>query len=197
MSGKSVPRVQTHYYTPVAKYDGLIDGIVSKKGSIFLDERGYFYEKYNKQFLSDNKVTFVQENISKSIKGTIRGLHWQTNPNAQDKLVTCLVGEIFDVAVDLRKNSKTFGVYCYQILKGDENMSLWIPKGFAHGFQAITDDCIISYSVSGDFSKEDSKTINPLCTSIGIDWPIEEKIISKNDSEALGLIDLLDREIFF
>ena len=172
---------ETQYYEPVANYNGLIEGIVAKKSSVYLDERGYFYEKYNKQFLIDNKITFVQENISKSSKGTIRGLHWQTSPNSQDKLVTCLVGEIFDVAVDLRKHSKTFGVYCYQILKGDENLSLWIPKGFAHGFQAMTDDCIISYSVSGDFSKEDSKTINPLCSSIGIDWPIEEKIISKND----------------
>jgi dTDP-4-dehydrorhamnose 3,5-epimerase len=188
---------ETQYYEPVANYNGLIEGIVAKKGGVYLDERGYFYEKYNKQFLIDNKITFVQENISKSSKGTIRGLHWQTSPNSQDKLVTCLVGEIFDVAVDLRKHSKTFGVYCYQILKGDENLSLWIPKGFAHGFQAMTDDCIISYSVSGDFSKEDSKTINPLCSSIGIDWPIDEKIISKNDSEALGLGDLLDQEIFF
>lgn len=178
-------------------HDGLIDGIVANEGTVFVDERGYFYEKYNKQFLTKNEISFVQENISKSSKGTIRGLHWQTNPNAQDKLVTCIVGEIFDVAVDLRKNSKTFGAYCYQILKGNENLSLWIPKGFAHGFQAMTDNCIISYSVSGNFSKEDSKTINPLCSSIGIEWPIEEKIISKNDSEALGLVNLLDQEIFF
>jgi dTDP-4-dehydrorhamnose 3,5-epimerase len=188
---------ETQYYESVISHDGLIDGIVANEGSVFVDERGYFYEKYNKQFLSKNEISFVQENISKSSKGTIRGLHWQTNPNAQDKLVTCIVGEIFDVAVDLRKNSKTFGAYCYQILKGNENLNLWIPKGFAHGFQAMTDDCIISYSVSGNFSKEDSKTINPLCSSIGIEWPIEEKIISKNDSEALGLVDLLDQEIFF
>ena len=188
---------QNHYDKPVAQHNGLIDGIVSKKGSVFLDKRGYFYEKYNKQFLIDNKTRFVQENISKSIKGTVRGLHWQSHPFEQDKLVTCINGEIFDVAVDLRKNSKTFGMYCSQILKGGENLSLWIPKGFAHGFQAMTDNCIISYSVSGDFSKEDSKTINPLCSSIGIDWPIGEKIISKNDSEALGLGDLLDQEIFF
>ena len=181
----------------MANYNGLIEGIVAKHGNVYFDERGYFYEKYNKQFLITNKISFVQENISKSRKGSIRGLHWQTNPTAQDKLVTCITGEIFDVAVDLRKNSKTFGLYCYQILKGDENLSLWIPKGFAHGFQAMTDDCIISYSVIADFSKEDSKTINPLCSSIGIDWPLEEKIISKNDSEALGLGDLLDQEIFF
>jgi len=181
----------------VVKSESLITGVIKLNGKVFEDERGYFYEKYNKQFLIKNEMSFVQENISKSSKGTIRGLHWQTNPNAQDKLVTCIVGEIFDVAVDLRKDSKTFGAYCYQILKGNENLNLWIPKGFAHGFQAMTDDCIISYSVSGNFSKEDSKTINPLCSSIGIEWPIEEKIISKNDSEALGLVDLLNQEIFF
>lgn len=188
---------ETQYYTLVVKHNGFIDGIVAQTGSVFLDERGYFYEKYNKQFLIDNQISFVQENISKSSKGTIRGLHWQTNPKAQDKLVTCITGEIFDVAVDLRKNSKTFGMYCCQILKGNENLSLWIPKGFAHGFQAMTDDCIISYSVSGDFSKEESKTINPLCPSIGIDWPIKEKTISKNDLEALSLRDVLNQEIFF
>ena len=76
----------------MANNNRLIGGLITNKGRVFLDERGYFYEKYNKQFLYDNKVTFVQENISKSSKGTIRGLHWQTNPNAQDKLVTCLVG---------------------------------------------------------------------------------------------------------
>jgi dTDP-4-dehydrorhamnose 3,5-epimerase len=181
----------------VSSHYGLIDGVVANKSSIFFDERGYFYEKYNKKFLTDNKISFVQENISKSSKGTIRGLHWQTNPKAQDKLVTCIIGEIFDVAVDLRKNSKTFGQYCCQILKGNENLSLWIPKGFAHGFQALTDDCIISYSVSEDFSKEESKTINPLCSSIGIDWPIKNNTISKNDFEALGFSDLIDQEIFF
>ena len=179
------------------KYEGLINGIVAKKGKIFFDDRGYFYEKYNKQFLIDNNVNFVQENISKSFKGTIRGLHWQANSKAQDKLVTCINGEIFDVVVDLRKNSKTFGMYSSQILKSDENLSLWIPKGFAHGFQALTNDCVISYSVSREFSKEESKTINPLCSNIGIKWPIKEKSISKNDANALSLTDQLDLEIFF
>jgi len=179
------------------KHNDLIEGVSLKTGNIYYDERGYFYEKYSKEFLIQKKVNIIQENISKSKKGTIRGLHWQSNPLAQDKLVTCISGEIFDVAVDLRKHSKSFGDYCSQVLKGGENMSLWIPKGFAHGFQALTDNCIISYSVSKDFSKERSKTINPLCSLIGIDWPIQEKIISKNDTEALGLKESLEQEIFF
>ncbi len=175
----------------------LITGVVRLNGKVFEDERGYFYEKYNKEFLIQNGLSFIQENVSKSIKGTIRGLHWQINPNAQDKLVTCISGEIYDVAVDLRKNSKTFGQYCAQVLKGDENSSLWIPKGFAHGFQALSTSSIISYSVSGIYSKSDSKTINPVCKYLGIDWPIKDYILSENDSNALSLGDLLDQEIFF
>ena len=175
----------------------LLDGIYANPGKILIDERGYFYEKYNSQFLIDKNVRFVQENISKSKKGTIRGLHWQTEPNAQDKLVTCIVGEIYDVAVDLRKSSETFGQYCSVVLNEFENTSLWIPKGFAHGFQALTEDCIISYSVSSDFSKNSSKTINPLCPSINIAWPIQDVTLSDNDSKALNLTEQYNLEIFF
>jgi len=177
--------------------NNLIPGITLVKNNIYLDDRGYFFEKYNRKFLSENNISFIQENISKSSKGTVRGLHWQSNPNAQDKLVTCLVGEIFDVAVDIRRESNTFGQYCSQILKGGENNSLWVPKGFAHGFQALSDECIISYSVTNDFSSECSKTINPNCPTIGIEWPIEGKILSENDSKAKVLSELLDEKIFF
>ena len=107
------------------------------------------------------------------------------------------MGEIFDVAVDIRKESKTFGQYCSQILKGGENNSLWVPKGFAHGFQALSEECIISYSVSNDFSSECSKTINPSCPTIGIEWPIESKVLSDNDSNAKVLSELLSEKIFF
>lgn len=179
------------------KNNTLIQGIALVENKIFLDDRGYFFEKYNRKFLSEKNISFIQENISKSSKGTIRGLHWQANPKAQDKLVTCLVGEIFDVAVDIRKESKTFGQYSSQILKGGENNSLWVPKGFAHGFQALSDECIISYSVTNDFSSECSKTINPNCPTIGIEWPIEAKVMSENDSKAKVLSELADEKIFF
>lgn len=178
-------------------YNNLIPGIALIENNIYLDDRGYFFEKYNRKFLSENNVIFIQENISMSSKGTVRGLHWQSDPKAQDKLVTCLVGEIFDVAVDIRIESKTFGQYCSQVLKGGENNSLWVPKGFAHGFQALSDECIISYSVTNDFSSECSKTINPNCPTIGIEWPIEDKILSANDSKAKTLNELSDEKIFF
>lgn len=175
----------------------LIAGLALIKNDIYLDERGYFFEKYNRKFLLERNISMTQENISKSSKGTVRGLHWQANPKAQDKLVTCIVGQIFDVAVDIRKESETFGQYFSQILKGGENNSLWVPKGFAHGFQALSDECIVSYSVTNDFSSECSKTINPNCPIIGIEWPIEAKVISENDSKAKTLSELLDENIFF
>ena len=177
--------------------ENLIQGIQLIDNQINSDNRGYFFEKYNRNFLNINNVNFVQENISKSSKGTVRGMHWQTRPKAQDKLITCITGEIFDVALDLRKGSETFGQFCSQILRGGENKSLWIPKGFAHGFQALTNECIISYSVTDDFSIGNSKTINPHCPTVGINWPIKDTILSKSDSEAKTLQDLLSEEIFF
>ena len=177
--------------------ENLIQGIQLIENKTNSDNRGYFFEKYNRNFLDINNVNFVQENISKSSKGTVRGMHWQTRPKAQDKLITCITGEIFDVALDLRKGSETFGQFCSQILRGGENKSLWIPKGFAHGFQALTNECIISYSVTDDFSIGNSKTINPHCPMVGVDWPIKDIILSKGDSEAKKLQDLLSEEIFF
>ena len=123
--------------------ENLIQGIQLIENKTNSDNRGYFFEKYNRNFLDINNVNFVQENISKSSKGTVRGMHWQTRPKAQDKLITCITGEIFDVALDLRKGSETFGQFCSQILRGGENKSLWIPKGFAHGFQALKDNAEI------------------------------------------------------
>jgi dTDP-4-dehydrorhamnose 3,5-epimerase len=182
----------------VSKHEKLISGVsLWRPNRPFTDQRGYFYEKYNRDFLALKNISFVQENISMSWKGTIRGLHWQSDPKSQGKLVTCIVGEIFDVAVDIRKGSKTFGQYCSQILKGGENNSLWVPRGFAHGFQALSNECIISYSVTNDFSSECSKTINPDCPTIGIEWPLEDKILSKNDADAKVLSELLDEKIFF
>lgn len=186
-----------HYYCLMPKYSGIIEGLSIHHKKPFFDERGYFYEKYNRDFLSTKDITFVQENISMSLKGTIRGLHWQSNPHAQDKLVTCILGEIFDVAVDIRRNSKTFGFYSSQILKGEENSSFWIPKGFAHGFQALTDKCILSYSVSSDYSASSSQTINPKCPFINIEWPLNQSIVSVNDTSAKNLEDLINENIFF
>ena len=148
--------LREEYWKINSQVQSIKEQIALERGNIYLDDRGYFYEKYNKKFLSKYKISFVQENISKSAKGTIRGLHWQSQPKAQDKLVTCITGKIFDVAVDLRRESDTFGFYCSRTLECDKNDSLWIPHGFAHGFQALTEDCVISYSVTSEYSKNET-----------------------------------------
>lgn len=170
-------------------FEGLIPDLSLTQNPPIFDNRGYFYEKYNKKYLEQNKLRFVQENISMSIKGTIRGLHWQSTSKAQDKLVTCIYGAVIDIALDLRLSSPTFGYYSSVELKEGKNTSFLIPKGFAHGFQALTEKCIISYSVSEEYSFENSYTINPLCPILDIQWPIPEKILSKNDSEAMNIND--------
>jgi len=181
----------------VPKHKSTIEGIRLLNSDLFADKRGYFYEKYNRNFLSTYKVNFVQENISLSKKGTIRGIHWQSNPKAQDKLVTCVYGEIFDIAVDLRKESKTFGSYCSFLLNSNENKSIWIPKGFAHGFQALTNDCVIAYSVTNDYSFNESRTLHPFCPTIAVEWPISKSIISDSDLGAIKLSECIDLPIFF
>lgn len=177
-------------------FDGLIPGLSLTHNPPIFDNRGYFYEKYNKKYLEQNKLKFVQENISMSIKGTIRGLHWQSTPKAQDKLVTCIYGKIIDIALDLRLSSPTFGYYSLVELHEGQNNSFLIPKGFAHGFQALTEKCIISYSVSEEYSFENSYTINPQCPILNIEWPIAKIVLSKNDSEALN-IDNHNKSNFF
>ncbi len=197
MPKRTNARARIIYNSEVQQNTKLISGLEVLESNIFFDERGYFYEKYNRKFLLEKKIKFVQENISLSKKGTIRGIHWQSNEKAQDKLVTCISGQIFDVAVDLRSDSETFGHYSFQLLSGEINKSFWIPKGFAHGFQALSEDCLLSYSVTNDFSKEESQTINPLCPILNIEWPIVDKILSLNDSQAKNFNESLGQKIFF
>ena len=114
----------------------------------FIDERGSFYESWNKKFFDrqiNSKVNFVQDNHSSSSKGVLRGLHYQINPFPQGKLVRCISGEIFDVAVDLRKNSKTFGNWFGVNLSSENMKQFWLPEGFAHGFLTISDYAEVFY----------------------------------------------------
>jgi dTDP-4-dehydrorhamnose 3,5-epimerase len=171
-----------------------IKGIKIFKNPIFIDKRGFFREVYKKCDIQSNELIFDCTSLSK--KNVVRGLHMQTK-KSQAKFLSVIKGEIYDVAVDLRSDSETFGHYSYQLLTGDVNKSFWIPKGFAHGFQALSEDCLISYSVTNDFSKEESQTINPLCPRLNIEWPIVDKILSFNDSQAKNFNELLDQKIFF
>ena len=127
---------------------------------VFEDERGFFYESFNQQKFNEaigQKISFVQDNHSKSKKGVVRGLHYQEEPFAQGKLVRVIAGEVFDVAVDVRKESPTYGQWISEILTGENKKQLWIPEGFAHGFLALSDTIEIIIQNYAVFFKTASK----------------------------------------
>ncbi|EPM1711915.1 dTDP-4-dehydrorhamnose 3,5-epimerase, partial [Citrobacter freundii] len=124
---------------------------------VFGDERGFFMESFNQRLFEEatgRKVEFVQDNHSKSSKGVLRGLHFQRAPYAQGKLVRCVSGEVYDVAVDIRKNSKTFGRWVGITLSAENKKQLWIPEGFAHGFMTLTDNTEFLYKTTNYYHPE-------------------------------------------
>ena len=149
----------------------------------FGDERGYFFESYkNSDFFSNGITTnFVQDNNSHSIKDVLRGLHYQKNPKAQAKLVTVLRGEIFDVAVDIRKGSPTFGKWVGENLSEKNHKSLFIPEGFAHGFCVLSNEADVHYKVNREYSSEHESGIIWNDKTLNIQWPVENPILTKKD----------------
>ena len=155
---------------------------------IYSDERGFFLESYNIKKYSDiigEEITFVQDNHSKSSQGVLRGLHFQKE-NPQGKLVRVVQGEVYDVVVDIRKNSKTFGQHESFILSSENNSQLWVPKGFAHGFQVISKTADFLYKCTDFYDPNDEGCIIWNDSSLNIDWPIKEPILSDKDSKALS-----------
>lgn len=154
----------------------------------FCDQRGYFSELYNeKTFEKYGLPSFLQDNYSLSGKGVIRGLHWQQEPYAQGKLVSCLRGAIFDVVVDMRLGSSTrFQSYGIEITE-ESDFSFWIPKGFAHGFQALSENTLVVYKVDSFWNKESERAVNPLDPALGIRWPIPPGEISEKDLKSPNL----------
>ena len=162
-----------------------IPDVVLVQPKSFSDDRGFFFESFKEsEFLSggiDEK--FVQDNFSHSIHGVIRGLHFQKTPKAQAKLVSVLKGEIFDVAVDIRKNSPTYGKWVSEILSENNHKLLYMPEGFAHGFCVLSEDADVLYKVSNEYSPEHERGIIWNDPKLNIDWPISKPIISSNDSK--------------
>ena len=150
-----------------------IPDVIVIEPKIFRDERGFFFEEYNREIFFKNgiRVNFVQDNHSLSAKGTVRGLHYQIPPKAQDKLVYVVRGKIFDVAVDLRKKSKTFGQYVSHVLSAENKKMLFIPAGFAHGFFVLEKDSEVIYKVSQGYSREHERGLLWNDPKLGIDWP--------------------------
>lgn len=147
------------------------------------DARGFFFESYQLSRYQHLGVSFVQDNVSFSKQGTIRGLHYQRTPG-QAKLITTLLGTIWDVVVDLRKNSPNFGKWQAFTLDSKKNMQLFIPVGFAHGFCTLSDFALIQYKVSSAYDPEEEKTILWNDPTLNIDWPIQNPLLSLRDETA-------------
>ena len=164
-----------------------IDGLLVIQPDIFKDDRGFFFESFSKKRYEELGITdeFVQDNISMSNKGTVRGLHYQIGEKAQGKLCQVIEGEVLDVAVDIRFNSPTFGKHFAQILNSDLKTQLWIPKGFAHGFSVLSDEAIFSYKCTNYYSKPHERAILFNDPDLSIDWKVETPIVSEKDLKAV------------
>lgn len=153
---------------------------------VFSDERGFFMESFNQKIFEEavgGKVEFVQDNHSKSTKGVLRGLHYQIEPYAQGKLVRCVAGEVFDVAVDIRKDSETFGKWVGVNLSSENKKQLWIPEGFAHGFLVLSDSAEFLYKTTNFYNPGSDKGVAWNDPDIGISWPINNPLLSDKDSK--------------
>lgn len=161
---------------------------------VFGDERGFFFESFNQKVFEETvgrKIEFVQDNHSKSRKGVLRGLHYQLEPYAQGKLVRCVVGEVFDVAVDIRKSSPTFGKWVGVNLSAENKRQLWIPEGFAHGFLVLSETAEFVYKTTNYYHPESDSGIRWDDPDININWGnCNDVILSEKDKKQQLLISL-------
>ena len=171
----------------------LIKGPLIIKPKIFLDNRGYFFESWNnKEFnkIISRDVNFVQDNHSKSKYGVLRGLHYQLEPKAQAKLVRCTKGEVFDVLVDIRKDSATYGEWSSIILNEQNKLQFWIPEGFVHGFISLKDFSEVQYKTNEYWDKDLERSLFWKDSDLNIDWPLantkEKNKIITNDKDAIA-----------
>lgn len=160
-----------------------LEGLLIIKPDVFEDERGYFFESFNYQKFKNLglELQFLQDNESKSKSGVLRGLHFQKPPYAQGKLVRVMRGSVLDVAVDIRKNSPTYGKWESVVLSGHNKLMYWIPAGFAHGFATLEDDTIFFYKCTQVFNKESEGSIHWNDPDLNIDWGIDQPVISEKD----------------
>ena len=175
-----------------------IKDVILVKPKVFGDNRGFFMESYKKSdfFANGIDVEFNQDNHSKSTKGVLRGLHYQAKPYGQAKLVRCSKGRIYDVAVDIRPNSETFGQYVKVELSEDNKQMLYIPEGFAHGFVALTDEVELLYKASGEYNPQADRGVLWNDKDINIDWNIDfEPLLSEKDKVQPTLKEINKKEL--
>lgn len=160
-----------------------LKGVVVIKPRVFDDARGYFFESYNRNAFAQAglDLDFVQDNQSLSQKGVLRGLHFQNQPHAQGKLVRVISGAVYDVAVDLRKNSPTYGQWFGQELSEQNKWMMYIPEGFAHGFATLKDNTVFSYKCTNFYSKASEDCILWNDPDLAIDWQIDNPLLSEKD----------------
>lgn len=156
--------------------DTPLPGLIIIEPDVFNDPRGYFYESYHLKKYQEIgiEVPFVQDNESKSVRGVVRGLHYQLNPVAQAKLVRVVQGVVYDVALDLRKGSPTFGQWFGLEIGENDKKQLYIPRGFAHGFSVLSETAIFSYKCDNGYSRENERAINAFDPKLAIDWQLNE-----------------------
>ena len=190
------------YYKKLSAYNGqIVDGPLLVIPNVFKDDRGYFMESWNQQKFDEivgYRTIFVQDNHSRSSKGVLRGMHYQIAPHAQGKLVKCIAGEIFDVAVDIRSNSDTYGKWVSVILSSENNNQLWIPKGFAHGFLALTSIADVYYKTTNYYSSENERSILWNDPEISISWPkiANKPFVSIKDAIAPLISSVSNKDLF-
>ena len=182
----------------------LVQGPLLITPQVFADDRGFFFESWNeRRFRNDlidagvpaaqvESLNFRQDNHSRSSRGVLRGLHFQLPPEPQGKLVRCSVGAIFDVAVDLRRGSPTFGQWAGTTLSSENHQQLWIPIGFAHGFLTLSDVAEVQYKASGFWNRDCERSLRWDDSTLAIQWPLQsagvnEPLLAQKDSEAPGL----------
>lgn len=175
---------------------------------VFGDDRGFFFESWNQRSFSqalglplDQAPAFVQDNHSRSRRGVLRGMHYQLPPHPQGKLVRCIVGKIFDVAVDIRRSSPTFGQWVGAVLSSENHQQLWVPEGFAHGFLTLSEHAEVLYKTTDFWSQECERAIRWDDPQVAITWPLNspggtEPLLAKKDAAAPGLADAQAVDLF-
>ena len=178
------------------RIDTNLPGVCVIEPVVHGDARGYFFESFHAAKYAELgiDVRFVQSNVSRSAKGVLRGLHYQW-PNPQGKLVSVLEGEVYDVAVDIRRGSPTFGQWEAAMLTGENHRQLWIPEGFAHGFCVVSDAATFMYQCTALYDHAADAGVRWNDAAIGIDWPVAEPVLSAKDEQAPLLADVAADEL--
>jgi len=177
---------------PVSFEPTEIPAVLEVRTGRFDDERGFFSESYSSEMWARGgfKERFVQDNLSRSCRGTLRGMHYQLEPDGMGKLVRCIQGAIYDVAVDLRAGSPTYAQWVGRELSGENGLSLWVPIGFAHGFVALEDETLVHYKCTSMHAPESERALSYRDPDVAIEWPLLPTVISVKDEEAPRLAEV-------